>query len=63
MIFFIYLLKDRSLFGARKYSFVLTLETIVLLGGEFIAVPFPVIIQEWIGGREVFLFFVYSFCV
>ena len=41
----------RSLFGARKYTFRLVTETLVALGGEFVAVSFETIIGEWIGTR------------
>jgi hypothetical protein len=43
----------RSMFGGRKYSFRLGLETLVALGGEFVAVAFEAILEEWEGARAL----------
>ena len=43
----------RSLMGALKYGFRLTLETVLNLGGTFIAVPFHVIIPEWTAVKDL----------
>ena len=43
----------RSLFGSRKYSFHVVLETVVAMAGEFVSVKYTQIFEEWTGGREL----------
>ena len=43
---------QRSIFGGRKYSFRLVLESIVGLAGEFVSVRFQHIFEEWTGTKE-----------
>lgn len=43
----------RSLMGGRKYSFRMSLETIVIIGTDFIACDYQVILEEWKGSRDV----------
>ena len=43
---------QRSVFGGRKYSFRLLLESLVSLAGEFVSVRFVHIFEEWVGAKE-----------
>eukprot|EP00290_Baffinella_frigidus_P029199 CAMPEP_0180223982 /NCGR_PEP_ID=MMETSP0987-20121128/21777_1 /TAXON_ID=697907 /ORGANISM="non described non described, Strain CCMP2293" /LENGTH=1030 /DNA_ID=CAMNT_0022186659 /DNA_START=27 /DNA_END=3119 /DNA_ORIENTATION=- len=43
----------RSLFGGRKYSYHIMLETVVAMAGEFVGVRFEHIFEEWTGGKEI----------
>lgn len=43
---------QRSIFGGRKYSFRLVLESVVGLAGEFVSVRFQHIFEEWTGTKE-----------
>jgi quinol monooxygenase YgiN len=43
---------QRSIFGGRKYSFRLRLESVVALAGEYVSVRFEHIVEEWSGTKE-----------
>lgn len=42
----------RSLLGGRRFSYHLALETLVAMAGEFVAVTFEVVMEDWTGGKD-----------
>lgn len=43
----------RSLFGHRRYSYKVVLETVVSVGDDFLATSFEMMIGDWLGGKDV----------